>query len=280
MDDDSDRFGRYLRILGLDPGPPDLDLLSRIVRAHLTRVPFENVSKLYSVRCLGLREPPGLGRFLDGIETHRFGGTCYSNSPHLFSLLRHLGFEAALCGADMASGPDVHVVIFVRVRERDYLVDVGYGAPFFEPLPRDLDSDHVVALGRDRFVLRPRDDLGRSRMDHFREGKLIHGYLAKPAARTLDHFETVVLDSYAEEATFMNALVAVRFLEDRSVAIYNDQFVVNSREGWDVSTLPDPESRADAVIEHFGIPGEIVREAIAGLDFLRGIHGGPVAGES
>ena len=43
-----------------------------------------------------------------------------------------------------------------------------------------LPTDHVVELGRDRYVLRPLDAAGCSRLDMYRDGKLRHGYLAKP----------------------------------------------------------------------------------------------------
>lgn len=37
---------RYLGVLGVTAGPPSLENLRALVRAHLTRVPFENISKL------------------------------------------------------------------------------------------------------------------------------------------------------------------------------------------------------------------------------------------
>ena len=63
-----------------EPGPAALD---ELVAAHVTRVPFENVSKLYRLRRLGLAGLPPLDVFLDGIERYRLGGTCYSNNCHL-----------------------------------------------------------------------------------------------------------------------------------------------------------------------------------------------------
>jgi arylamine N-acetyltransferase len=117
-------FERYCRLLGVAPAAPTPGLLRRLVRSQLMRFPFENVSKLYGVRRLGLREMPNLERYLDEMERFGFGGTCYPNNIHFWSLLRELGFEAILCGADMHGGADVHVVIFVRIEQRDYLVDV------------------------------------------------------------------------------------------------------------------------------------------------------------
>lgn len=168
---------RYLRILGVERTRPSPDALGRLVRAQLCRVPFENVSKLYYRRQGCRHELPGLELFLDGIERCHFGGTCYLNNFHFFRLLRALGYEAALCGADMASGPDVHMAIRIRLGGRERLVDVGYAAPFYEPIPLDLPVPFTIRFGRDTYVVHPQDGEGRTRVDLRRDGERAHGYL-------------------------------------------------------------------------------------------------------
>jgi len=268
-------YKRYCRLLGVAPARPDAVLLRRLVRAQLMRAPFENISKLYGVRRLGLRELPALDRYLDEMERFGFGGTCYPNNIHFWSLLRHLGFDATLCGADMSSGPDVHVVIFARAERREYLIDVGYGAPFYEPLPRDSDVDHVVCFGRERYVLRPRDRRGRSGVDHCREGELIHGYLAKPTPREPGYFDEIVRASYADTAMFMNALRLIRFLDGRSVSITNESFIERTVDEIHIARLPSMNAVVEAVELEFGMPGEIVRQATEGMELsgLRHVHG-------
>jgi len=121
---------RYLALLGLDPEPPSLPALTQLVTAHLARFPFENVSKLVRL-ARGL--PPGLpslDEFLQGAARDGTGGTCYLQASSLNALLRALGYDATLAGADM-NEPDVHLVNVVRLTGRPYLVDVGYAAPFF-----------------------------------------------------------------------------------------------------------------------------------------------------
>jgi hypothetical protein len=76
---------RYLGILGLAAGAPDLEHLRALVAAQLMRVPFENVSKLYLKKRFGATSAPTLEQHLDGIERFRFGGTCYANNPHFYA---------------------------------------------------------------------------------------------------------------------------------------------------------------------------------------------------
>jgi arylamine N-acetyltransferase len=105
-------FERYLRVLGCRARKPGPEALTELTAAQLTRVYFENISKLYFMKREGLRELPGLERYLDGIERFHFGGTCYANNYYFHLLLGHLGYDVKLCGADM-SAPDVHVVSIV-----------------------------------------------------------------------------------------------------------------------------------------------------------------------
>jgi arylamine N-acetyltransferase len=255
---------RYLAVLGVAPRPPSPAGLHELVAAHVTRVPFENVSKLYRRNRLGLTALPPLRLFLDGIERDRLGGTCYSNNCHLWSLLVSLGYEATLCGADM-SAPDVHAVILVALHGREYLVDAGYGAPFLSALPRDAGTDQVVAWGHERFVLKPRDAAGCSRLELHRGGAVRHGYLAKPAPRRPADFERVIADSFGPGATFMNAVAFYRFERDGAVLLRNLSLLEATRESSTTRALRDLDEVASVLRVRFGVPGEIVAEALRGL---------------
>jgi N-hydroxyarylamine O-acetyltransferase len=264
---DSNLVQRYLGLLGLSPKVPSLAALSDIVAAHLWRIPFENISKLYYRRSLGFTGVPGIGMFLDGIEQYRFGGTCYANNFHLYSLLAELGYDVKLCSADM-SNPDVHMVIMVAVDGREYLVDVGYGAPFLEPMPRDLPSEYVVEFGADRYVLRPQDAIGRSRLDLYRDGTFKHGYLAKPGPRRHQDFSPAVAHSFRPEATFLNTILLARFSAARSVIIHGLTLLEFSGKQAVSRAALDRQQLPGAIETHFGVPADLSQKALAELDCL------------
>ena len=117
-------FEKYLALLGLKISNPTMEFLTTIVKAHLTRIPFENISKLL-LKKRGLNYIPNLSEYLEGIETHHFGGTCYANNYYLFLLLEGLGYDVKLCGADMKN-PDVHLISIVTIDRKGFLVDCGY----------------------------------------------------------------------------------------------------------------------------------------------------------
>lgn len=262
-----DLFDRYLRLVGVARRRPCLEALREVTLAHLTRIPFENVSKLYVRRQPELCGLPDLERYLDGIERHNFGGTCYANNFYLNQLLVHLGYEVALCGADM-SVPDVHLVNLVGLDGTPYLVDAGYAAPFLEPMPLDLTKDLEVPWGRDRYLLKPRDSSGRSRVEHYRDGRLRHGYLVNPARRRIGEFAGVIEDSFRESATFMNALLVVRFWRDRSVTLRNLTLSEESATSWRARDVARGE--LPLVVEReFGIPRAIARQALDGVELTQ-----------
>jgi N-hydroxyarylamine O-acetyltransferase len=261
---------RYLSALGVSLQKPSLEALQELVAAHLTRVPFENISKLYNRKHHGLTGLLPIELYLDGIERHYFGGTCYSNNFHFYTLLSALGYDVKLCGADMTA-PDVHLVILTTLGNHEYMVDAGYGAPFLAPLPRDLSTDYVITLGQDRYVLEPQDASGRSRLEMFRNGQPKHGYLVKPWPRRIEEFTQVIADSFRPTATFLNALLLVRFYPSRAVMIHNLTLVESQGNESSVHQLSSRAALIAKIVEHSGMPRSIVAETVSELGELKDV---------
>lgn len=264
----SPEIGSYLEVLGLAAERPTLGALKRLVRAHLLRIPFETISKLYYLHRIGLRDVPPLGLYLEGIRRFGFGGTCYSNNLHFSRLLRALGYHAVLCGADMPSGEDVHAAIVVTIRAHDWLIDTGYAAPLLAPLALDLERVQEVRAGTDRWVLCPRNEQGHSRIEHWRGDDQVHGYTLKPGPVSARSFDRVVQESFRPEATFMNAVLAVRCLPRRTVTIHDLTVARATARSVRVVRLLDRAALASSIEREIGIPASITREAIATIPSL------------
>ena len=257
----------YLAILGVVRREPSFEALRGLLAAHLTRIPFENISKLYYRKRFGLVNLPPIQLYLDGIDEYHFGGTCYSNNYHFYLLLRSLGYEAKLCAADMKT-PQVHALNMIMIEGREYLADTGYAAPLLEPIPRDLAADYEISLGRDRYVLKPQDSNGCSRLELYRDGVLRHGYLAKPTPKKIEDFGEVIGASFSANATFLNSVLLVRFYPGRSVLIHNMVVVESEGNRSALRALADRKELVTAIEERFGIPREIVCEAVGQLGNL------------
>lgn len=125
----------YLRRINYQGGlDPTAETLRQLQIAHLQAVPFENLA-------IHARQPIRLedGALFDKIVRRRRGGFCYELNGLFAALLRALGFEVAMLSAGVRSndgdfGPDFdHLALLVTLEER-WLVDVGFGDSFQEPL--------------------------------------------------------------------------------------------------------------------------------------------------
>lgn len=258
-------FDRFLNLLEVKPGSPSLELLNEIVRSHLEKIPFENISKLIYKR-QGMTDIPGFVKYLDEIENNNFGGTCYALNYYLYLLLRHLGFKVTLCSADMKF-PDVHMVSIVEIDFCEYIVDCGYGAPFLEPLPRNLNSDYTLFFGDEKYILKPKKSDGTSRLEQYYKNELKHFYNVKPYAKKLSEFKKVINDSYADDALFMNNLLITRHSHDYSISLRNFLLTVIKKNEV-IQRVIETEQIPDVVNSYFGIPAKLVRTAIYRLSFL------------
>jgi arylamine N-acetyltransferase len=217
---------RYLRLLGIrTPKVLDQATLDEIVRRHLCRVPFENVSKLLLLGREGAGRVTTLDEFLDGIEHRDLGGTCHTNNPFLASLLNALGYQADLLGADMSKA-NVHTSIRVRLSGVAYHVDVGYGAPFrrairLDRLPWEFEQ------GCYRFVFDRTAAPDAYQASVYSGEQHLHGYVVHPPAREAGFFDNEVIESYRPGMTFTTMLRIIRFfggyeadLEDAKLSIH------------------------------------------------------------
>src|SRR3954447_10396513 len=89
---DRDWTARYLALLGVEHPAPSLDALTRLVEAHVLRVPFENITAH-----LRRRDHPGSPvpspdreHLLEAWEQRRGGGVCFDIAAMVVPLLTSL----------------------------------------------------------------------------------------------------------------------------------------------------------------------------------------------
>jgi N-hydroxyarylamine O-acetyltransferase len=125
----------YLRRISYSgPITPTLETLRTIHRAHLETVPFENLD-------ISLGRPIVLDqdRFVHKIVEENRGGFCYELNGAFAALLVEMGYRVTLLSAraplkDGSPGPEFdHLALRVDLNQ-PWLVDVGFGEGFLEPL--------------------------------------------------------------------------------------------------------------------------------------------------
>lgn len=164
----------YLARLGLDgisdvPGPPSGELLFTLHRAHLERIAYEGLHAQ-----LGEPAPIDPAASVARIVAGR-GGYCFHLNGAFAELLKALGFPVTRHRAGVQprfeDPPGVlgnHMALTVRCESREWLVDVGLGDGFHEPLPLRTG---VYEQGPFSYALAPSDVVpGGWRFTHDRRG--------------------------------------------------------------------------------------------------------------
>lgn len=159
---------------------PTAETLRGLQVAHLLAVPFENLS-IHAGEPVVLEDEALYTKIVE----QRRGGFCYEANGLFAALLRTLGFKVEMLSAGVANGeggfgPDFdHMTLMVKLEKR-WLVDVGFGDSFMEPLLLDEqgeqrqgrrsfriahDDAHLILMRRDeaddewkpqyRFTLQP-----------------------------------------------------------------------------------------------------------------------------
>jgi N-hydroxyarylamine O-acetyltransferase len=141
---------RYLaRIQYSQPVRPDIQTLRGVELAHMLSVPFENLD-------IGLKRPIRLDRatLWDKIVVRRRGGFCYELNGLFAALLQEMGFDVTYLNArvyhpDGSLGIDFdHLALLVQIPNQPglWLVDVGFGDSFHEPLSFEAPGEQVQGL--------------------------------------------------------------------------------------------------------------------------------------
>ena len=118
---------RFENHFSVSSRPVGLEALEEILH-HFSRFPYENISKIIKYRDYfdgrdKIRLP---SEVMEDHARHRLGGTCFSLTFFLQTILFHRGFLCYPVMADMRWGRNVHCALIVLLDGRKHLVDPGY----------------------------------------------------------------------------------------------------------------------------------------------------------
>ncbi|MBQ6846540.1 MAG: arylamine N-acetyltransferase [Oscillospiraceae bacterium] len=151
----------YLNRIGFDgKAIPSLDCLKKLMHCHLMKVPFENLDVFH-----GHKEPSlEVEAMFEKIVIKRRGGYCFELNGLFSKLLEAVGFSVSSSIARIRFGrdfipPAAHRVITVKIADKSYFCDVGFGGPV--PLePIEIAYDKVIELKGDRRYKFSREERG------------------------------------------------------------------------------------------------------------------------
>lgn len=144
----------YLKRIGYEGQVQrDEETLNRLIRAHLEQVPFENLDICDLGKIPSLEEKELYRKI---VIKHR-GGFCFELNTLFQALLQMLGFTVypvavrVLWNRNLLP-PISHMALVVRLMDKKYLCDVGYGGPGPKGL-LNLENS-VQKIAEERFRVR------------------------------------------------------------------------------------------------------------------------------
>jgi arylamine N-acetyltransferase len=272
---DKDRFslaaGSFLACFGLTGKIPlNEEALRQIYRAF-SNLPYENLSKIirkHNFLAEGVSSLRTPEEVLEGFLAQRLGGTCFSLTQCLYSLLGFCGFAAYRVLGDMRHGTDIHCAVIADLGQEKYLCDAGYLLP--EPLPLSPYDRSELRGSLYTYILEA--DSGNPRVHHLYtrspgSSELKWRYRIRDHAVTDSEFEHRWQLSFHD--TMMNQIVLTRNLEKGQVYIHKHHLRLNLSDR--KQNINIRSSMAEKVKELFGIDSRIVEKSLISLEEERTI---------
>jgi N-hydroxyarylamine O-acetyltransferase len=226
------------------------EVLCGLHYAHLLAVPFENLD-IHLGHPILLNE----AQLFEKIVTQRRGGFCYELNGLFAALLRELGFKVDLLSArvcdDGDCGPEYdHLTLRVRL-EKDWLVDVGFGDSFLEPL-RLFETGEQVRSGAAYRVEHGSSDWALLRMDE--PGKWRCSYRFSLHPRRLSDFKVMChYHQTSPKSSFTHKRLCTRATPEGRITLSDRRLIITTNDHRREKALVDEKEYLSALDNHFGI---------------------------
>ncbi|OXM82659.1 arylamine N-acetyltransferase [Paenibacillus rigui] len=252
---------RYLSLLQMERRAPSLDYLRVLTKHHLHRFPFENISKIYyyaSQASTGQPWLPAIDTFLDHFERHGLGGNCYILNVHFGQLLDSLGFQTELV---RATGGNVHLANRVTVEGRSYYVDVGYGAPLFEPLSLE-EQPRFSRCGEEVEIMKLKTN--RYMIDRRANGQSLVTKYIEWCPVSLESFEEAITHSLRDEDDnpFMRKIIATLYKQEVAYSVINQKLLIRTDDRTEVHEYTEKRQWMHMMRITFGFTEEMLLQAL------------------
>lgn len=248
-------FTRIGLDVGLAAGGATLELLNRIVEAHVRTIPFENLDVLLG-RPIELTPEALQAKLIDS----RRGGYCFEQNGLLLLVLEALGFEVTGVSARVRYQrarheipPRTHLFVRVELGGESYLADVGVGSMSLTCALKLNTGDEQPTPHESRRILRE----GGVLFHQVKLGEQWHDVseftleAMPPIDRTLANYYT----STHPSSHFKSRLSVARSAPNgERRTVLNRDFTVRSKDGSaTVRRLRDPADLLEVLQREFGL---------------------------
>jgi N-hydroxyarylamine O-acetyltransferase len=240
------------RINYAGPLEVNAETLSSLQVAHLRTVPFENLS-IHSHEAIILNDEA----LFEKIVNRRRGGFCYELNGLFAGLLRGLGFAVTMLSARVANSEGTfgldfdHMTLQVAL-EDPWLVDVGFGESFLEPLRLSDEREQIQGPKAYR-VLRNSDYLTLMQRVDTTEWQSQYRFTLQ-SYQYQDYEEMCRYHQTSPHSHFTKARICSRATADGRISLSEMRFITSTDEGArQERLLTNEEEYAIILRDQFGI---------------------------
>lgn len=229
----------------------DLDTLTGLLRAHMRRIPFENLDVL-----LGRPVRLDLEGIQDKLVRASRGGYCFEHATLFAAALEQLGFKPirhtgrVVVVVPRAAAPRTHMFLTVPLAEGTFVVDPGFGAlaprvpvPLADGIPARID-DEAHWMARD----------GRYWVLHAQVGaKSVEAWASTAEEEYPVDFEMGNhFTSTHPKSPFVNRVMMRAITDDGRVTVMNRDVTFWRGNTAESTQIADRAALGALLVEHFG----------------------------
>jgi arylamine N-acetyltransferase len=239
---------------------PDETFLARILESF-TNLPYENISKI--IKWNEQFNQDNRCRFPDEVISehinYNLGGTCFSLTFFLQTILSTNGFVCYPVTATMRAGENIHCALIVLMNNKKYLVDPGY----LLHRPMLIDPNHPRQYRTEHTGVELRFDKQSNRYHlytfNYNEAKWRYSFIDKPASpeKFLNHWE----ESFHRNS--MHGLCLTKIKKDGLIYIHKNfmrQSDMNGKKNYNIR-----QNYHETIHSIFCLDKDLVDRALAAL---------------
>lgn len=221
-------------------------------KQHLFNIPFENLDIHYGKKIILDKN-----KLFDKIILNGRGGYCYELNGLFYFLLKELGFNVKMHSARVNNGKQAwgkefdHLVLTVDMEDL-WLVDVGFGDNFIEPLrvfDRNIQHD-----SNGRYVINEYQENFLKLSGSSDNGSFSDGYIFTLKERKWKDFES--MNEYHQtspESHFTQKKVCSIPVDSGRITLTDKKLIISKNGKKKISEVPDEADFIKKLKKYFGI---------------------------
>lgn len=249
----------YLERLGIHQEPDgSVKMLSDLVRAQLTHVPFENLW-VYDAEKIPSLKPEDL---YYKIVTRNGGGYCFELNTLFCDLLNSLGYPAERRAARILRPgrpipPALHMSVIAEAEGRRFLCDVGFGGPGPKDIVEVSEGEREVRGRKFRLSFREHDVV---RIEQMKDGEYIP--LMDVNDRFIEPADFEIMNYYCASAPglFSSHRIVQIETDTGSRSLTDDTLTVRENGKEETRTAKDDRDLCDILAEEFSLSAPDMEE--------------------